>query len=206
MNRNKQTTLIKTFDLLAKTYTNKFTFDQLEKERLLSLISLWHIKENSTALEVGGGTGDLTPFLLKEIKPNGQLIFLDISPKMIEVAKTKLRKFKNIEFVTGDIHTFKSKKKVDTILIFNTFPHLFDKKTAFRNCHEMLKPGGKLIICHNESRMSICLHHVKKAVSLSISDFPEDDEVHNLLVTSGFTVNLFENNEGWNYYLVIASK
>ena len=79
--------LIDTFDELSETYTNNFTVDPEERVKIQSLVNLWKIKHGSNALEVGGGTGDLTPFLLEKICPIGKLSFLDISPKMVEKAR-----------------------------------------------------------------------------------------------------------------------
>jgi ubiquinone/menaquinone biosynthesis C-methylase UbiE len=195
-----------TFNNLAKTYENIFTYDSFEKQKINSLIKLFDIKPGFRILEVGGGTGDLTPFLLKSIRRHGSVVFLDIAVEMVKVARRKLAKWENIKFIAGDFHCFESKQLFDRIIIFNTFPHFYNKKVVLNNCYKLLNPGGKLIICHNESRMSISLHHAKKNVSLKISDFPEDSVVYKLLIETGFRIELFENNEGYNYYLVKAVK
>ena len=201
-----QDKLITIFDHLSKTYSNKFTYNKLEQEKLISLITLWDIKSNQHILEVGGGTGDLTPFLLERIQPKGKLVFLDISPGMITVAQQKLHQYCNVTFVTDGIHSYQNKQTFDKIVIFNTFPHFLDKKTALTNCFRLLKSSGKLIIAHNESRLSLCLHHARKNIATKIADFPDDDVMYRLLREVGFEIDFFENNEGSDYYLVIASK
>ncbi|MGI5828060.1 MAG: class I SAM-dependent methyltransferase [Patescibacteria group bacterium] len=204
--KNIAKTIINTFNNLAKTYKNKFTSDEIEKQKIISLVEQFEIKPGFQLLEVGGGTGDLSPFLLIKLKSRGLLVFLDIALEMVRVARQKLSTWDNVEFKVDDIHHYKPKQLFDRIIVFNTFPHFYNKKTALTNCYRILKPGGKLVICHNESRMSICLHHVKNAISLKLSDFPKDSEVYKLLTSTGFKVELFENNEGYNYYLVIAVK
>lgn len=198
--------LEETFDSLSSTYINEFTSNPSEEFKLRSLINLWGIKSGSTILEVGGGTGDLSPFLLEKLGGSGKLVFLDISAKMIEKATEKLKKYKNIEFIHGDIHNFTYSRKFQSIVIFNTFPHFTDKKTAFLNCHDLLNKNGKLIISHNNSRWDIVGNHKRESVASSISDFPDDFTLHNILKKIGYEVEVFENNNGYDYYLVIARK
>ncbi|NMC36384.1 class I SAM-dependent methyltransferase [Candidatus Beckwithbacteria bacterium] len=203
---NRQLLSQTTFDKLAQTYSNKFTYNKTEREKLESLLKTWRLKKGDTVLELGGGTGDLSPFIIKKIGSKGSLVFLDFSPKMIQKAQSKLKKFPNIAFINIDIHNYHQNQLFDKIVIFNTFPHFADKKKALTNCYKALKPKGKLIICHNESRSSICLHHSKKLIENQISSFPDDQTVLALLAKIGFIVELFENNEGYDYYLLIASK
>ena len=202
----RQTSAQAIFDQLAQTYTNKFTHDKTEREKLESLIKTWKLKKGDTVLELGGGIGDLSPFIVQKIGSKGSLVFLDFSQKMIQKAKLKLKKFANISFVNIDIHNYHQSQLFDKIIIFNTFPHFADKKKALTNCYQALKPKGKLIICHNESRSSICLHHSKKLIKNQISSFPDEQTVSVLLAKIGFMVELLENNEGYDYYLLIASK
>lgn len=198
--------LISTFDKYSSTYINEFTSNTSEKLKLQSLVNSWNIKKGSLTLEVGGGTGDLSPFLLNKIGLKGLLVFIDISPKMVERAKDKLKKYKNVKYFSGDIHVFSYEQKFDSIVIFNTFPHFFDKKAAFTNCYKLLRKGGSLIISHNSSRWSIVGRHKKRSVSFDITDFPDDLFVYNTLVNIGYKLKVFENNEGYDYYLVIAEK
>jgi len=198
--------LIKTFDKLSQTYHNKFTHDPLEKQKIQSLVNSWKIEPGSQVLEVGSGTGDLSPFLLEKIGQAGQLTLLDISPEMIKVSKKKLAKYQNLKFVTADIHNVNLKSEFDRIIVFNTFPHFLDKKLAFTNCFHHLKKNGKLIICHNQSRTTILTCHKKKIIDNDISEFTDNQILLKILEDIGYFVETFENNEGYDFYLVIAKK
>lgn len=206
MSKIKNSVVIETFNRLAKSYTNKFTSDEIEKEKIVSLVKSWQIKKAFKVLEVGGGTGDLSPLIMEKIGLEGKLFFMDIANEMIKVSRKKLKKYENIRFLFEDIHEHKVKNKYDRIIIFNTFPHFVDKKLALTNCFEALKFDGKLIIAHNNSRTSISLHHKKKEIENKISEFPEDIVIYDLLLEIGFKVEIFENNEGYDYYLVRVKK
>ncbi len=206
MTKILNSSVIATFDRLAKTYSNKFVDDNIEKEKIISLVKLWQIKKGFRVLEVGGGTGDLTPYLMDKIGSEGKLVFMDIASEMINVAEKKLKKYKNIVFLNQDIHEFSDEDKFDRIIIFNTFPHFVDKKLALEKCFEALRKKGKLIISHNSSRSTISLHHQKKGIENKISVFPEDRVIYKILVEIGYDIEVFENNEGYDYYLVRVKK
>ena len=72
--------------------------------------------------------------------------------------------------------------------------------------YKLLRKGGNLVISHNNSRWGIVGHHKRKEFSSLVSDFPEDSVVFELLTKVGFDIEVFENNEGYDYYLVTAKK
>lgn len=43
----------------------------------------------------------------------------------------------------------------DYAICYSVFPHLDDKQLAIKNIAEYLKNGGKLAICHSQSREAI---------------------------------------------------
>ena len=72
-----------------------FGIDVKWRNKLLQKVGNLKGKE---VLDVATGTGDLAIAILKQKKPK-KVIGLDLSPQMLEVAKTKE---KNIEFIQGD--------------------------------------------------------------------------------------------------------
>jgi ubiquinone/menaquinone biosynthesis C-methylase UbiE len=103
-----------------------------------------YIKENSTLLVVGGGTG----WILEEIagiRPAGlEITYVEISAGMIELAQKRNYKQNNVQFVHESVETFIPLHTYDVILtpfLFDNFsavnaPVIFDKLDA------VLKPEG----------------------------------------------------------------
>jgi len=83
------------WDTLAETYDEKFNHPFINQYmRMLSQICLVKYFNNSShLLEIGCGTGDEAIFFAKK---NKKVTAIDISPKMIEIAKSKAIK-KNVE-------------------------------------------------------------------------------------------------------------
>lgn len=104
-----------------------------------------------TLLELGCGSGSMLKILSRRYTARG----IDLSPKMIEIAKTKAPKAK---VSVGDITNFSFDERYDAILCpFDTINHVTSFsawKRVFANAHQHLNPKGVLIFDVNtEAKM-----------------------------------------------------
>jgi len=94
-------------------------------------------------LEIGCGIGNLTFYLQKF----GKLSCIDISDYYIAHMKID---YPNIRFYNYDVSdrsiTVLKKEGFDTIVCVNVLEHVRDDLTALRNVHEILDPGGRLLL------------------------------------------------------------
>jgi 2-polyprenyl-3-methyl-5-hydroxy-6-metoxy-1,4-benzoquinol methylase len=104
-----------------------------------------YIKTSDTVLDFGCGTG----LISNEIADNVKIIHaIDISSKMIEIAKNKAdnRRIRNIEYTNSTI--FDERHKIgsfDVILAFYILHLLEDNQKAIQRINDLLKPGGLII-------------------------------------------------------------
>lgn len=95
-----------------------------------------------TILELGCGSGSILKVLTKDFECTG----IDISPKMIDLAKVKAPA---ANCFVADITTFRSKQQFDAVLcVFDTMNHLprfNDWKNVFRTAALHMAPGGMFI-------------------------------------------------------------
>ncbi|WDC85648.1 class I SAM-dependent methyltransferase [Caloramator sp. mosi_1] len=126
------------------------------EEKINKILQLIEIKDNLDILDVGCGTGILESFLLK-YNPNS-ITAVDISDKMIEVAKSKYDNNK-INFITQDI--MEHKGVYDLIIVYSAYPHFYDKRALVEHLSSMLNKGGKLVVAHSDSREKINNVHSK---------------------------------------------
>ncbi|MDF5736649.1 MULTISPECIES: class I SAM-dependent methyltransferase [unclassified Nostoc] len=71
---------------------------------------------------------------------------IDLSPKMIEVAKQKSRQYPRIDYQVADILQWQFPvKQFDAIVSIATLHHL-PLENLLPNLQAALKPGGKLVI------------------------------------------------------------
>ncbi len=99
----------------------------------------WH-----NILDVGCGTGPTLELLAKEF-PEREFNGLDLTPKMIEVAKAK--KLPNSNFVVGDSENmpFES-SSFDALICANSFHHYPNPERFLAEAERVLRPGGYLIL------------------------------------------------------------
>ncbi|MGD1099587.1 MAG: class I SAM-dependent methyltransferase [Thermoplasmata archaeon] len=94
-------------------------------------------------LELGVGTGTLSSLILDGF-PHAQLTGVDLSPRMIARARTKLRPFRDrVELVAGDLGEFEE-QPYDAVVSALAVHHLTDpqKWRLFRRVWRCLPPGG----------------------------------------------------------------
>ena len=134
-----KTERIKYFDSVAserERWRGKGAYYHKQLEKYLRYL----IPPNSSVIEIGCGTGDL----LAALNPKRGL-GIDISPKMIEVAREK---FPHLEFETGDFEDLQIEEKFDYVVSVETIGHVDDIQLAFKELHKVCKPETRVIIIY----------------------------------------------------------
>lgn len=136
---------INQFTQWADNYDNPFTsitFRQTNSH----IVKLLNPKPNSSLLDVGCGSGILIEKLLS-LNKNLKLYGLDITPKMVDVAKKKFRNDPNVEITLGSAIKMPHKDNLfDYVTCASSFHHHPDPFHSVKEMVRVLKPGGKLLI------------------------------------------------------------
>lgn len=161
-----------------------------DDKKIREILALTEVKENSKILDIGTGTGILISYLLE--KSPSKLVGLDISEKMIEVAKKKYEG-KNVKFIVSDIMNF-NEDKYDYIFIYSAYPHFKDKEKLFEHLSSLLNENGKVVIAHSQSRDEINNVHSKSDVVKEDVLLPIEDNIKiiNKYLITGKTVDNYE--------------
>jgi SAM-dependent methyltransferase len=134
-----KTERIKYFDSVAperKKWRQRGAYYHRQLEKYLQYL----IPSNSSVIEIGCGTGDLLAALNPE-----RGVGIDISPKMVEIAKEK---FPHLQFETGDLENLKIEEKFDYVVIVETIGHVDDIQSAFKELRKVCKPETRVIIVY----------------------------------------------------------
>lgn len=95
-------------------------------------------------LDCGCGTAPMLT-LLSEKYPEKHYTGIDLTPKMIEVAKAK--NLPNVELVVGDCeHLPFHENSFDAVICSMSFHHYPNVQDFFNSVHLVLRPGGRLIL------------------------------------------------------------
>ena len=182
------------FDQLAISYTHEDS--PLIDELLDSLM----LSKCHRILDLGCGKGIISSKLSG--RNHGEVIALDLSSKMIELAIANI-KDKRVTFVNGDFYEYKDKEKFDAIICFDAYPHFMDVDGFVSKANELLKEDGLLAIIHDIGRPQLNEHHKRSAGAVSRLLKGPSEEVKPFL--KYFTpIELYENDH--EYKIVVIKK
>lgn len=101
-------------------------------------------EEYEDLLDCGCGTGPMIS-LLYEKDSSKKYTGLDITPRMIEVAKNK--NLEGVNWVVGDCENLPfEENSFDAIICSNSFHHYPNPENFFESAKRVLRPGGRLIL------------------------------------------------------------
>lgn len=115
-----------------------------------SSLALAQIKDGESILEVAIGTG-LTFQEIITSNPNGQNVGIDLTPAMLEKAKSRLRKLRvdNYQVSVGDAYDLKFPDYQFDLLMNNYMFDLLPEKDfvpVLREFNRVLKPNGRIVL------------------------------------------------------------
>lgn len=176
--------------------------EKMMTARLRDIVAGLSIEPRVAVLDVGCGTGVLFPMLLEKVGRDGHIVALDISGKMLKHAKTKGHP---VTVIQGDAQRLPFPAETfDWVVCNSVFPHFSDKLGALREIHRVLKDGGRLVICHPNSREAVNeIHHTIGGV-VAHDTIPPEEETRRLLRDAKLN-NAFVRNEP-GLYLVLAHR
>jgi len=148
------------FDSMASKW-DKICYHSPEK--LTAITILGNIFENAKVADIACGTGVLFEEILSH---NPSVLWgVDLSDKMLDEASKKYAD-KRIKLWQGDYNEF-DQKDFDCIFVYSAYPHFPNKPEFAQKTASILKPGGRFVIAHSESRHEINHRHSQGAQHVS---------------------------------------
>ncbi len=188
------------FDRLAPEWDG--LLEEKTLARLREIVSGLGIEPGARVLDVGCGTGVLFPMLLERVGGEGWVVALDISGEMLRRARAKGYP---VEYVQGDAHSLPIRGGVfDWVICNAVFPHFPDKLCALQEIRRVLKDGGRLVICHTDSRQAINEFHRSVGGVIAHDTIPDEEEMRRLLCEAGLRRAVVRDEP--DRYLVLACR
>ncbi|MDN5276256.1 MAG: hypothetical protein PWR01_221 [Clostridiales bacterium] len=173
------------FDSIAHKWDEMVYHDP---QKLLRFFEFIDLQPGQTVLDVGTGTGVLIPYIYNKVKNNGQIDAIDLSEAMLEQAKKKYT-YPNINYIVGDVCALPMDvPRYDCIICYSVFPHFVNKDQAIKHMVKGLKKGGKLVVCHSESREKINSIHRRSEGIIKQDILPPAVVVAQMMKDAGMSI------------------
>ena len=114
-------------------------------------VGLAGLLELGDVLDVGSGDGAAACALAPYCK---SLTCIDTSARMIDAARERLHKLKQVTAQVADVHELPfASGSFDAVLMFHTLTYAENPPRALAECARVLRPGGRLVVlCLDEHR------------------------------------------------------
>lgn len=142
-NKNKYDLAASSYDLIA------FLMSLGQANRLYNEIAnKVDVPKGGTLVELGCGPASVIPSILKKIDSSSNIIGIDFSSQMINLANRKKdsNNWHNVHFECMNMYEFSSSKQVDSVVFCLALTAMPDYQKAVDKALSILKPGGQLLI------------------------------------------------------------
>ena len=191
------------FDAMAPEWDSREDLESLNAN-LDKALKLFCLGPHEHILEVGCGTGNLTAAILRVLSPCGKITAVDISGRMVEIARAKIPDARVCWIHDAVEHLAPSPERFDRIFCCAVWPHLTNPGLAAGLFRQMLNPGGRLHVWHLISREAVNTIHADASAAVSNHLLAPASETAALLEQTGFAIEKTrDDNEG---YLVTGRK
>ena len=146
--QNKKGLVEGVFDQVNNRYDLMNDFMSLGIHRLWknSLINMMSPSVNKKLVDVACGTGDIGKLFLDKTNKKSDVTFIDPNIKMINQGKSKLSKYKNIEWITAPAEKLPlNDNSFDYYTISFGLRNTKNLDQALSEAYRVLKPGGRYL-------------------------------------------------------------
>lgn len=217
-NRQKNERVIKEkvlWDKIADGYDKNSSYEEAYKLSIQKSREI--LKNDDKVLEIGYGTGIISLGIADKVN---RVIGVDISPRMIAVAKDKAEKLAvdNVDFIIRDGYSIDYEKETfDVIFLFNVLHIVKEPASVLNEARRLLKRGGYVISatdCYAEkvtlkNKIYVLVPKLmyKFGVINYFSNFTQKD-ITNLLLKNSFLIEQDDvlHEAPLNYYVLAKKK
>ena len=142
-NKNKYNIISSIYDIVA------FILSLGQAKRLYKEVARrLRVPNGATVVELGCGPGSVVPSLLHKLDSSSQIIGIDFSDQMIELANTRKDKngWNNVNFECMDMYEYFPANSADCVIFCLSLTAIPNYRKAIDKALSILKPDGQLII------------------------------------------------------------
>ena len=128
--------------------SGRYKFQRNEEKKILpEIIKNLNLNKNDKLIDIGCGSGSITMHISKKVNTVTAVDF----PKILDAlkARSKKKKIKNINYISGNFLNLKIQKKFNKILVYSVIHYMRDLNQLKILIRKMLKitlPNGKILL------------------------------------------------------------
>ena len=128
----------------AKIFENPERDEWQQPDHVIQAIG---IQPDAVIVDIGSATGYF-PVRFAKVVPQGKVIGVDVEKDMVDYLNDRAQKegINNLISILGEFHDPKIPEPADIVFICNTYHHIDDRVTYFKNIKSKFRPDGKLVI------------------------------------------------------------
>ena len=218
--QNKKGLLQNVFDQVFEKYDLMNDFMSLGIHRLWkkNLLNMMNASPKQKLVDVACGTGDIAKLYLNNINRDAKITCVDPNKGMINKGKEKLKKFKNLNWVTAPAEKLPLKKdSFDFYTISFGLRNTKNLDKTLSEAYRVLKPGGRFICLEfskiQNSNLNLIYKNYSKLIPSigklivgekepyeylikSIESFINQDQLIDLMIKKNFKKCTYRNLSG----------
>lgn len=133
------------WDFAALTYYR--VLDRFSGSLNALAVDKLELKPGEAVLDIGCGTGASLASLVEAVGPQGRVVAMDFSPRMVAIAGKRAARWPNVEVRQADACTTEhGKGEFDAAVALGAFSAMPDVPAAVANAADALRPGGRLFV------------------------------------------------------------
>jgi len=110
-----------------------------------ALLQASGLQPGMRVLDLGTGLGHVARAVAEIVGPQGEVVGLDSSPRMLEVAASRVDSPPQVRYVEGDVTAWRDDEPFDAVVGRLILFHLPDPVATLRHHLEGVRPGGRLV-------------------------------------------------------------
>jgi len=162
------------------------------------------VRGDETVVDVGCGTGNLTGALLSRLSAGGRVIAVDISPRMIEVARSKVVDSRVSWHAADAAQLPLGDASSDRVFCYSVWPHFAEHEAVAAELLRVLRPRGSIHVWHLIPREKVNDIHANAGEAVRCDRLPPAAETAAQLTAAGFRLSAASESDG--RYVVTAEK
>jgi SAM-dependent methyltransferase len=97
-------------------------------------------------LDLGTGLGHMAAAVAELVGPEGEVVGLELDPRMLEVARARTEHLPNVRLVEGDVTRWRGDDPFDVVVGRLILFHLPDPVGVLRHHQQAVRPGGRVVM------------------------------------------------------------